>query len=157
MRLEKQLQLRPGLWAQPDEAMRMLAGMYQIKYLFVYPQTGDIVLAGPAGDWRTDTEGRVVNVDTGIPVLQLDDLVVVLRNALNEHGQFGCTINPRQENLAATQSFQTPGRAGPIRPSQRDEWLSELRDRRWASRILRSGASIRVHARRASSSRPTIA
>ena len=41
-----------------------------------------------------------------LPVLQLDDLVVVLRNALDQQGQFGCTINPRQENLAATKSFQ---------------------------------------------------
>ena len=82
VRLEKQLQLGQAFGQKPDEAMRVLAGMYRIKYLFVYPQTGDIVLAGPAGDWRTDTEGRIVNVDTGIPVLQLDDLVVVLRNAL---------------------------------------------------------------------------
>ena len=67
VRLEKQLQLGQAFGRQPDEAMRTLAGMFRIKYLFVYPQTGDIVLAGPAGDWRTDTEGRVVNVDTGTP------------------------------------------------------------------------------------------
>lgn len=127
VRLEKQLQLDRAFGRQPDDAMRLLAGLYQIKYLFVYPQTGDIVLAGPAGDWRTDTDGRVVNVETGTPVLQLDDLVVVLRNALEEQGKFGCTINPRQENLAATKSFQEAWQGRSIRPAQRSEWLSELR------------------------------
>ncbi len=127
VRLEKQLQLGQAFGRKPDEAMRVLAGMYRIKYVFVYPQTGDIVLAGPAGDWRTDTEGRIVNVETGIPVLQLDDLVVVLRNALSQHGQFGCAIKPRQENLAATKSFVDAWRDRSVKPSQRDEWLSELR------------------------------
>ena len=107
--------------------MRVLAGIYRIKYVFVYPQTGDLVLAGPAGDWRTDTEGRIVNVETGIPVLQLDDLVVVLRNALSQHGQFGCAIKPRQENLAATKDFVDAWRDRSVKPSQRDEWLTELR------------------------------
>jgi hypothetical protein len=127
VRLEKQLQLGQAFGQKPDEAMRVLAGMYRIKYVFVYPQTGDLVLAGPAGDWRTDTEGRLVNAETGIPVLQLDDLVVVLRNALSQHGQFGCAIKPRQENLAATKDFVDAWRDRSVKPSERDEWLAELR------------------------------
>jgi hypothetical protein len=126
VRLEKQLQLRHAFGERPEDAMRWLAGLYEIKYVFVYPQTGDIVLAGPAGDWRTDSEGRVVNSETGRPVLQLDDLVVVLRNALEQHGQFGCAIKPRQENLAATKSFIEAWRARSVKPSHRDEWLGEL-------------------------------
>lgn len=107
--------------------MRRLAGLYRVAYLFVYPQTGDIVLAGPAGDWQRDTEGRVVNAETGTPVLQLDDLVVVLRNAFEQNGQFGCTINPRSENLAATKAFADSWRGRPVKPSQRDAWLEQLR------------------------------
>lgn len=126
VRLEKQLQLGQAFGRQPDEAMCVLAGIYRIQYLFVYPQTGDIVLAGPAGDWRTDAEGRIVSVDTGTPVLQLDDLVVVLRNALGQHGQFGCTIDPRAENLAATKRFQEAWQGRSIRPAQRDAWLNQL-------------------------------
>lgn len=40
-----------------------------------------MVIAGPAGDWTTDPEGKLVSVAGGKPVLRLDDLVVVLRNA----------------------------------------------------------------------------
>ena len=41
--------------------MQTLAGLKRIKYILVYPETGDIVLAGPAGDWRRDVEGRFVD------------------------------------------------------------------------------------------------
>lgn len=126
VRLEKQLQLDQAFGRPPAEEMRVLAGMYRIKYLFFYPDRGDIVLAGPAGDWRADTESRVVNVETGAPTLQLDDLVVVLRNALHEQGRFGCTINPRPENLASVKHFQESWQGRAIQPGQRDQWLSDL-------------------------------
>ena len=96
--------------------MQRLAGMYEIKYLLVYPDTGDIVIAGPAGDWKTDVEGTAVNVDTGKPVLRLDDLVVCLRNAVKTGGRFGCSIDPRQANLNAFQQFAA---------------TSKLKGRRW--------------------------
>ena len=126
-RLEKQVQL---LWAQgrsPDEAMRTLAGLQKVQYVFIYPETGDIVLAGPAGDWQPGPEGRLVNVDSGRPVLHLDDLVVVLRNAYDSEGQFGCSIIPTQEALARTQQFLDSSAQQPIRPTQRSTWLEELR------------------------------
>ncbi len=104
-RLEKQAQLLRAMGHDPDEIMASLAGIYKIKYVMVYPETGDIVLAGPAGDWHVDLEGRKVNTKTGVPVLALDDLVVCLRNAFFEHSRFGCSITPRKENLAATQRF----------------------------------------------------
>ena len=128
VRLEKQLQLRRAFGQQPDEAMRALAGMHRIRYMFVYPQTGDIVLAGPAGDWQTDSEGRTRNVDTGVPVLQLDDLIVILRNAFGQDGRFGCAIKPKQENLAATKAFVDAWRDVALKPYQREKWLADLRN-----------------------------
>ena len=77
--------------------MRYLAGVHKIKYVFVYPDSRDIVLAGPAGDWTTDRESRVVNRESGRPVLHLDDLVLCLRHAANDgENRFGCSINPTQ-------------------------------------------------------------
>ncbi len=63
----------------PGEAMQVLAGLQRIQYVFVYPESGDLVLAGPAGDWRPGPENIIVGADTGLPVVRLDDLVVVLR------------------------------------------------------------------------------
>ncbi len=127
VRLERALQVRAAFGERPDEAMRVLAGICRIKHLFVYPESGDIVIAGPAGDWRTDTEGRVVTRDEGIPVLQLDDLVVLLRNAQQQDGRLGCAIKPRQENLAAAKAFADSWRDKPVRRQQRADWLNQLR------------------------------
>jgi hypothetical protein len=104
-RLEKEVQLLAALGHSPDDAMRNLAGMTRIQYVFVYPETGDIVIAGPAGPWSESLEGRSVAVDGGRPVLKLDDLVVLLRNAYQGEGRFGCSINPRTESLAATKKY----------------------------------------------------
>ncbi len=51
-RLEKQVQLCLAAGCPASEAMQVLAGLQRIKYVFVYPKSGDIVLAGPAGDWK---------------------------------------------------------------------------------------------------------
>lgn len=127
-RLEREVQLLHALGREPDEAMASLAGLQRIKYVFFYPASGDIVLAGPAGDWRRDLEGRVVDIEQGRPVVQLDDLVVVLRNALGKDPQFGCSIVPTKAGLAAAQAVNDKWSAGSLRPGQRDKWLKELRD-----------------------------
>ncbi len=62
--------------------MQVLAGLRRIRYVFVYPESGDLVLAGPAGDWTTGPESGVWRVETGQPVVRLDDLVVVFRHML---------------------------------------------------------------------------
>ncbi|MGA2066992.1 MAG: DUF1598 domain-containing protein [Thermoguttaceae bacterium] len=91
-----------------SEEMRYLAGLLRVRYVFFYPESHDIVLAGPAEGWRTDPVGRVVGVRSGRPVLRLEDLVVALR-CFAPGGQqaklVGCSIDPTQEGLIATQRF----------------------------------------------------
>ena len=80
-----------GLEAAIDEAIktgkpladnvRFLGGLQQIKYIFVYPEEKDIVLAGPGEGWKIDDRGNIVGVTTGRPVMLLDDLLVALRTA----------------------------------------------------------------------------
>ena len=107
--LEKQAQLLAAQGKPLDEAILNLAGIYEIEYLMLLPETNDVVIAGPAGDWQLDNDGHAVNIETGKPVLQLDDLVVCLRNsqqgARGNNGKFGCSITPRQQNLVETQQF----------------------------------------------------
>lgn len=126
-RLERELQLRRMLGEVPDASMKTLAGITKIQYLMVYPETGDIVLAGPAADWQVDAEGRTVNAETGRPVLQLDDLIVLLRNAFSNANGFGCTIDPREENLKQLQAFLTSS-TRPLRPGERNSWVEKIRD-----------------------------
>jgi len=46
-----------------------------VSYVLVYPETGDLVLAGPAGNWQTAANGAIVSIETGRPVVRLDDLL----------------------------------------------------------------------------------
>jgi hypothetical protein len=127
-RLEKQIQLRLAAGQPPTEAMQFLAGLSRIRYVFVYPESGDLVLAGPAGDWTPGPEGAVVNSLTGQPVLRLDDLVVIFRSVLGSpNATFGCRITPREEALARVQTFLQESNKRPIDRQFRGAWLKQLR------------------------------
>ena len=110
----------------PDE-MLFLAGLERVRYVLVYPDTHEIILAGPAGDWQADAEGRVINVESGHPVVQLDDLVVILRHTWTQRdARFGCSIDPTKEGLQNAQAFATESAKTPLKPGQRDAWLKQL-------------------------------
>jgi hypothetical protein len=92
--------VRGGLPATSE--LQNLAGLTQIEFVFVFPERGDIVLAGPAEGWQVDDQGHVVGIKSGQPVLQLDDLIVALR-AAREQPTTGelitCSIDPAPEGL----------------------------------------------------------
>jgi len=148
-RLERALQLRYARGQRPTDAMRNLAGLQRIQYVFVYEDTGDIVLAGPAGDWTADADDRLVSVDTGGPVVQLDDLVVVLRNSAGK-GTFGCAITPTRENLEAAQAYLADTGKKPLPPGKaaRDKWIAGLREKLGFQEIGIHGIDPRSHAAR---------
>ncbi len=128
-RLEKLVQLKLAAGEPLSDDIRYLAGLHKISHVLVYPETGDIVLAGPAGNWQTDREGRVLNTRTARPVLQLDDLVVVLRHMTARPNEpFGCSIVPLKENLAKTKAFLEESSQQALKPGMRDRWLKDLRD-----------------------------
>jgi hypothetical protein len=128
-RLEKHLERCAAEGKSPTDEMRNLAGLYRIRYVLLYPDERDIVLAGPAGPWRLDAEGRQLNVESGQPVVQLDDLVVVFRSMLApDGGRFGCSITPTQDGLARTKAFIEESNKTPLKPGQRAGWLNKLRD-----------------------------
>jgi len=88
----------------PDE-IRYLGGLQRIQYVLVYPESHDVVLAGPAEGWTVNDHGDIVGVTTGRPVLHLDDLLVALRSVdAARHGGISCSIDPTDEgyrNLTA--------------------------------------------------------
>ena len=84
----------------PD-TLKYLAGLQSVRYVFVYPEQNDIVLAGPGEGWCVDAKGTVVGATTGRPVMLLDDLVVALRTArAAANGGITCSIDPTSEGLA---------------------------------------------------------
>ena len=92
----------------PDEVMQSLAGLTRVKYVFYYPETKDIVLAGPAEGWVDTPDGRVVGWNSGQPILQLEDLAVALRTFApngKKNPLVYCSIDPTQEGLQRMQQF----------------------------------------------------
>ena len=75
-RLEAALENAIANNRQSTDAIRYLAGMTRLEYVFYYPETKDIVLAGPAEGWMKDASGRVVGLESGQPCLELQDLIV---------------------------------------------------------------------------------
>jgi len=87
------------------ERLRYLGGMTQLRYVLVFPDQKDLVIAGPAEPWavvhgQDDSTDFVVGKRTGRPVLQLDDLIVALRTAREGRGRvFGCGIYPSPDSV----------------------------------------------------------
>ncbi len=107
-RLEAAVAERIKAGQSPTETMLYLAGLQRIQYVFVYPETGDIVVAGPAEGWASDLSGRVRGITSGAPVIELQDLVVALRAfppAGGETPVIRCSIDPTKEGLANMQQF----------------------------------------------------
>lgn len=129
-RLEKQLELRAAAGKGPTVEMGLLAGLRRIEYVFVYPETGDLVIAGPAGSWRLDDENRFLSMETGEPIVRLDDLIVVLRQMTSARDStFGCLIVPSQEGLARVKAFAEESAKDPLKRGTRKTWVEQVRER----------------------------
>ncbi|MGA2060421.1 MAG: DUF1598 domain-containing protein, partial [Thermoguttaceae bacterium] len=91
----------------PDD-IRFLAGLQQIRYVFVYPEQKDIILVGPGEGWKVDARGNMVGITTGRPVMLLDDLLVALRTAqAAAQGGITCSIDPTPEGVARFKQFMS--------------------------------------------------
>ncbi len=99
-RLEEAIQAMVQGKEQLPESILFLAGLQQIRYVLVYPEQNDIVLAGPADGWALNPRGAVVGKTSGKPVLLLDDLLVSLRTAAAPtRSVISCSIDPTPEGL----------------------------------------------------------
>ncbi len=107
-RLEAAIEARLRAKQPITDDMRQLAGLTRVKYLFYYPETKDIVLAGPAEGWVPDAAGVARGLQTGKPTLQLQDLAVALRAyppAKKPAPVILVSIDPTAEGLSRMQAF----------------------------------------------------
>jgi hypothetical protein len=88
------------------EEIRYLAGIQRIKFIFVYPDQNDIVLAGPGEGWKVDANANIVGMTTGRPVLRVDDLLVAFQTTQNaRRGGLSCSIDPTEEGRKNLDAF----------------------------------------------------
>jgi len=95
-----------------SDAVTLLAGLQQVRYVLVYPEEKDILLVGPAEGWVLDPRGYFVGANSGRPVLLLDDLLVALRAAVSSPSVLSCSINPTPEGLRRAETFSRQMRGG---------------------------------------------
>jgi hypothetical protein len=101
-RLEAEVQKLKENGEQIPAEMQCLAGLTKVTHVFYYPETQDIVLAGPAEGFFVNTQNRVVGMQSGEATLMLEDLVVALRAYApgnSPTGVIACSIDPTQEGL----------------------------------------------------------
>jgi hypothetical protein len=79
----------------PDE-IKHVGGLTQIRYVLVYPDEKDLVIAGPAEEVDASNAMQPRGKLSGRPIIQLDDLIVALRRAYGPDARkpFGCSIDP---------------------------------------------------------------
>ena len=119
-RLEQAVRERTAEGLPAVETMRNLGGLTEVRYVFVDRDSSDILIGGPAEAWQYNENGQPVGIESGRPVLQLDDLVTVLRT-FSDSGQnaFECSIDPRQENVKRVKEYVAKSNSrGSLRPKQ---------------------------------------
>lgn len=127
-RLETEIsqQLESG---ELTDDVKALAGLTAVQYVFYYPDTKDIVIAGPAEGFFADPTDRLIGMETGKPVVLLEDLVTALRAyAPSEKATsvISVSIDPTQEGLQRLNQFLTSVR-GRVRPGDAERLASGLK------------------------------
>ena len=128
-RLEKLVAERLENGAGITDDMRNLVGLTRLQYVFVYPESNEVVIAGPAEGYGADASGRMVGLNTGQAILQLEDLITAIRSfppSGKPSQVIGCSIDPTEEGLARMRTFLTQV-TGRIRPSDDQRVAQGLR------------------------------
>ena len=129
-RLEAELaqQLENG-GSVPND-MLALAGLTSVQYVFFYPETKDIVVAGPAEGFVADPTDRFVGIQSGKPTVLLEDLVTALRAYSPQSPPtqvISVSIDPTPEGLQRMQRYLASVR-GRVRPSDDQRLARGLKD-----------------------------
>jgi hypothetical protein len=91
---------------QPVPAsMAYLGGLTNVRYVFFDDASHDVLLAGAAERWEYRADGIAVGVNSGRPVLMLDDFVTIWRTFENGASDFGCSIETRESGVKAVQQY----------------------------------------------------
>ncbi|MCU0718457.1 MAG: DUF1598 domain-containing protein [Pirellula sp.] len=104
-------------------AMELLGGMYRLDYLAYDKETNDWLVGGPAGDLIQHEDGQLVNRETGLPPILLEDLLSIGPVILNGGKSFGCTINPDETRLKESFAFAQKESSLKSLRSSPDRWL----------------------------------
>jgi len=108
---------RESLGQLPDE-VKYLAGLQRVQHIVLVPEENDILLIGPAEGWKVDDNANIVGVTTGLPVVQLDDLLNAFRAVEDARREgISCSIEPTEEGLRNFQKYLNQIERQPFSPA----------------------------------------
>src|SRR5262249_30866594 len=129
------------------DEMKYLAGLTRLQYVFYYPDSKDIVIAGPAEGFFMDPAGRVLGIISGRAVIELQDLAAALR-AYPPEGKathtLSVSIDPTQQGLQAMQQWLV-SIAGRVQPSDAPNIVAGLKEKLGMHQVTVQGLSPRTH------------
>jgi hypothetical protein len=111
------------------DEVKGLAGLTAVQYVFYYPESKDIVIAGPAEGFFADPTDRLVGMQTGKPLVLLEDLITALRAyapGQKPTSVISVSIDPTQEGLQRMNQFLTSVR-GRVRPGDAQRLANGLK------------------------------
>lgn len=113
-----------------SDEMLAMAGLTAVKYVFYYPDTQDIVIAGPAEGYFADPTGRFIGTSTGRPNVLLEDWVTAMRAYApgdRPTGVISVSIDPTPEGLQRMQRFLGSVR-GRLKPNDAQRLAAGLKN-----------------------------
>ncbi len=127
-RLERHVQQQLESGAEMTDDVLYLAGLTEVRFLFLFPDSGDVVIGGPAGEWSVDPSGRVLSVSSRRPTLHLDDLVTLSRTFSSSGSRFFmCSIDPKREQVKALNDYVAANRSR-LSAATAAKWTESLQE-----------------------------
>ncbi len=110
-------------------AMELLGGLYRIDYLAYDKESREWFLGGPAGNLVASPSRELLNAETGLPPVLLEDLLGIAPHILRTKGEFGCSIDPDPVRL--TEAYEMARKPSSMRAMKREpeKWAEEWRQK----------------------------
>ena len=116
--------------ARANISMELLGGLYRIDYVAFDKESKEWFLGGPAGNLVTNASRELLNPESGLPPVLLEDLLGIAPHVLRDKGEFGCSIDPDPKRLA--QAYEMARSTSSVRLMQRqperfaEQWRQKL-------------------------------
>lgn len=130
-----------------SDEIKYVAGLTGIEYVFFFPETRDVVLAGPAEGFVVDVSGRPIGMNSGRCVVELQDIIAALRSFPPEGkaaNSIVVSIDPTQDGLARLNQYMAE-MAPKLRPQDDERFAAGMREALGQQVVSVRGISARTH------------
>jgi len=110
-------------------AMELLGGLYRIDYVAYDKESREWFIGGPAGDLITNESRELLNLETGLPPVLLEDLLGIAPHVLRGKGEFGCSIDPDPTRLKEAYEMVQSVSAMRLMQRQPEQWSEQWREK----------------------------